>query len=102
MNTRAVIVVFTDTTGDTEAAMMRNGLRMFRGVERVVPVRGVPSDQEARRLLARDDITQRLHEAEARVRELSHRLENVQSAATGPVPVSSTNDDGVIEWRQSS
>lgn len=99
--TRAVIVVFDDDLDDTEAAMVRNGLHMFRGVHRVIPVRGLPDDGQARKLIARDDLTRQLAKAEQRVFELSSRLENVNQAVTGSVPVPHETGDGV-EWRQSS
>ena len=84
--TRSVIVVFDDSVTDVEAAMIRNGLHMFAGVTRVLPVRGVPSDDQARTILAKDQLTTKLRHAEQQLEEVSSRLENVQAAATGPVP----------------
>lgn len=84
--TRAVIVEFDEKTSDTEAALVRNGLRMFRGIRRIIPVRGAPSDVEARRLLARDVLGQENAELRERNAELSMRLQHAQEAVTGPIP----------------
>lgn len=84
--TRAVIVVFTDDTTDTEAALMRNGLNMFRGVRQVIPVRGVPGDVQARSILARETIGVENAALRAENAELTLRLQHAQEAVTGPVP----------------
>jgi hypothetical protein len=84
--TRAVIVVFDERTTDTEAALVRNGLRMFRGVKQIIPVRGVPSDVEARTLLARDSVGIENAELRQQRDELALRVQQAQEAVTGPVP----------------
>lgn len=93
--TRAVIVVFEEKTTDTEAALMRNGLRMFRGVSQIIPVRGVPSDAEARKLLSRETLTQQNEELRQRCHELALRLQSAQEAVTGPVPGLDTREVAV-------
>lgn len=92
--TRAVIVVFSEKTTDTEAAMIRNGLRMFNGVATIIPVRGVPDERQARMLLARDSLVAEVERLRQRCEELSARVTRTQEAITGPVPVA--NDDSPI------
>jgi hypothetical protein len=102
VRSRAVIVVFDGHCSDTEAALVRNGLRMFRGVEKVLPVRGVPNDRQARDALARSDLLDKLRAAEAELVEARARLELATQATTGPMPVASALDDGTIEWKPAS
>jgi hypothetical protein len=100
-NTRAVIVVFDADVTDTEAAMVRNGLNCFRGVERVLPVRGMPSENQARSMLAKDTLIRRLTEAEQQRDEYASRLANGQAALTGPV-ITPESSPQLSEWRRSS
>ena len=99
--TRSVILVLEDDTTDTEAALVRNGLSVFRHVRQVIPVRGVPTDGQAARLIAKDDLTRELRLVTQQRDELASRLEGVQAAATGPVPVSGT-EGAEVEWKRSS
>jgi hypothetical protein len=92
--TRAVIVVFSEKTTDTEAAMMRNGLHMFKGVQKLIPVRGVPDERQARTLLARDALVAEVEMLRQRCDELAARVTRTQEAITGPVPL--TPDDEPI------
>lgn len=84
--TRAVIIEFDEKTTDTEAALVRNGLRMFKGIRRIIPVRGALSDAQARQFLARDQVGEENAELRQRCAELALRLQNAQEAVTGPVP----------------
>lgn len=100
--TRAVIVVLDDNVTDVEAALIRNGLFMFRRVRKVLPVRGVPSDPKALRTIAQNDVAERLREVETELAEARARLEMAQQATTGPMPAPSALDDGTIEWKPAS
>lgn len=91
--TRAVIVVFTEKTSDTEAAMVRNGLRMFKGVQNILPVRGIPDERQARMLLARDQLVAEVEELRQRCHELAERLHRTQEAVTGPLPGLPADED---------
>jgi hypothetical protein len=69
-STRAVVVVFDPSITDIQTAMIRNGLRMFRGVQQVLPVLdGVPTDAQARRMLAHDAVLRQLEDAERQLAE---------------------------------
>jgi hypothetical protein len=97
---RAVIVVFDDTVTDTEAAMIRNGMNMFTGVRQVIPVRGVPTDIQAAKTIAQQELTKALNRAEQQRDELALRVKSAQEAITGPVPMHDGQPE--LEWRRSS
>ena len=93
--TRAVIVVFRESTTDTEAAMVRNGLNMFKGVEKLVPVRGVPDERQSRLILARDQLMVECEKLRQERDELAWRVHHAQEAVTGPVPGLDTSEEPI-------
>ncbi|MDL5159405.1 hypothetical protein [Actinomycetospora termitidis] len=88
MNTAGSVLVvelFVDQDTD-EAAVVRTGLRAFRAVRTVVPVRGAPDDHQALVALARSNLQRRNDELEREVAELRMRLEGVTASTTGELP----------------
>ncbi len=94
---RAVVVVFDDTVTDTEANMIRNGMQMFAGVRQVIPVRGVPNDLQAAKVVAQHDLTKALRKAEHEREELAACVKAVAEAVASPAP---TSTDGVVPLDQ--
>jgi hypothetical protein len=78
--------VLDEKLTETEAAMTRNGLLMFAGVTRVIPLRTVPSDSQAAAVLAKDDARRALAEAERERDECAARLEQVAQIVAGGEP----------------
>lgn len=80
---RAVVVVLDEKLTETEAAMTRNGLLMFAGVTRVIPLRSVPNDSQAAAVIAKDETRQALAAAERDRDECAARLEQVAAILNG-------------------
>lgn len=82
-NNRAVVLVLDEKLSETEAALLRNGLLMFAGVTRVIPLRAVPSDSQAAAVIAKDEARRALAEAERERDACAARLEQVAQIVAG-------------------
>lgn len=80
---RAAVIVLDEKLTEVEAAMIRNGLLMFSGVTRVIPLRSVPTDSQAATVIAKDETRQALARAERERDDCAARLEQVVAIVVG-------------------